>query len=34
MPSKEAYQSQYNYDLSNSDGVMVFDYYGLLKTGY
>ena len=34
MPSKQVYQSQYNYDLSNSDGVMVFDYYGLLKTGY
>ena len=34
MPSKKVYQSQYQFDLSNSDGVMVFDYYGLLKTGY
>lgn len=34
MPNKQAYESQYQYDLSNSDGVMVFDYYGLLKTGY
>jgi uncharacterized protein (UPF0333 family) len=34
MSSKEAYQSQFQYDLINSDGVMVFDYYGLLKTGY
>jgi hypothetical protein len=32
--SKQDYQSQFNYDLSNSDGVMVFDYYGLLKAGY
>lgn len=28
------YQSQYQYALSNSDGVMVFDYAGLLKSGY
>lgn len=34
MSSKKAYESQFQYDLSNSDGVMVFDYYGLLKTGY
>jgi len=34
MPSKQVYQSQYQYDLKNSDGVMVFDYYGLLKTEY
>jgi len=34
MPNKQVYESQYQYDLSNSDGVMVFDYYGLLKTGY
>jgi hypothetical protein len=34
MSSKKAYQDQYQYDLSNSDGVMVFDYYGLLKAGY
>jgi hypothetical protein len=34
MSSEKIYQSQYQYDLSISDGVMVFDYYGLLKTGY
>jgi hypothetical protein len=34
MQSESAYSSQYRYDLHNSDGVMVFDYYGLLKTGY
>lgn len=34
MSSETTYQSQYRYDLANSDGVMVFDYYGLLKTGY
>ena len=34
MSSKEAYLSQFQYDLSNSDGVMVFDYYGILRTGY
>ena len=28
------YQMQYNYDLNNSDGVMVFDYYGLTTKGY
>lgn len=28
------YQSQFQYALQNSDGVMVFDYYGLLKAGY
>jgi len=28
------YQSQFQYALSNSDGVMVFDYAGLLKAGY
>jgi hypothetical protein len=28
------YQSQFHYALSNSDGVMVFDYAGLLKSGY
>ena len=28
------YQSQFQYALSNSDGVMVFDYSGLLKSGY
>jgi hypothetical protein len=28
------YNSQFQYALSNSDGVMVFDYAGLLKSGY
>jgi len=32
--SKADYQSQFNYALQNSDGVMVFDYYGLSKAGY
>lgn len=30
----QEYQSQFQYALSNSDGVMVFDYYGLLQKGY
>ena len=28
------YQSQFQYALANSDGVMVFDYAGLLRSGY
>jgi hypothetical protein len=32
--SFDDYQSQFQYALRNSDGVMVFDYYGLLKAGY
>ena len=32
--SKEEYQSEFQYALQNSDGVMVFDYAGLLKSGY
>jgi hypothetical protein len=28
------YASEFQYALQNSDGVMVFDYAGLLKTGY
>jgi hypothetical protein len=32
--SQEDYQSQFRYVLDNSDGVMVFDYAGLLKSGY
>jgi hypothetical protein len=32
--SKSDYQQQFQYALANSDGVMVFDYAGLLKTGY
>jgi len=32
--SQADYQSQFEYVLQNSDGVMVFDYAGLLKSGY
>jgi len=32
--SHQDYQSQLVYALQNSDGVMVFDYAGLLKAGY
>ncbi|MGI0091623.1 MAG: hypothetical protein ACREBS_07940 [Nitrososphaerales archaeon] len=32
--SKQDYETQYQYALANSDGIMVFDYYGLLRTGY
>lgn len=32
--SRSDYQHQYQYALANSDGVMVFDYAGLLKSGY
>jgi len=32
--SSSDYQSQFQYALSNSDGVMVFDYAGLLKSRY
>jgi len=32
--SQQDYQSEFRYALTNSDGVMVFDYAGLLKTGY
>jgi hypothetical protein len=32
--SQADYQSQFDYALSNSAGVMVFDYAGLLKSGY
>jgi hypothetical protein len=32
--SNADYQSQFDYALQNSDGVMVFDYYGLSKAGY
>ena len=32
--SQANYQSQFRYALQNSDGVMVFDYAGLLKSGY
>jgi hypothetical protein len=34
LSSKQEYTSQFQYALQNSDGVMVFDYYGLLRTGY
>jgi hypothetical protein len=32
--SLKDYQQQLQYSLSNSDGVMVFDYAGLVKAGY
>jgi len=32
--SKADYQQQFQYALNNSDGVMVFDYAGLLRSGY
>jgi hypothetical protein len=32
--SRQDYEQQFQYALSNSDGVMVFDYAGLLKAGY
>ena len=34
LNSTQEYQQEVNYALSNSLGVMVFDYYGLMKTGY
>ena len=34
LSSKQEYTSQLQNALQNSNGVMVFDYYGLLKTGY
>jgi hypothetical protein len=32
--SRQDYDQQFQYALDNSDGVMVFDYAGLLKAGY
>jgi hypothetical protein len=32
--SRQDYDQQFQYALNNSDGVMVFDYAGLLKSGY
>jgi len=32
--SEQDYKTQFQYALQNSDGVMVFDYAGLLKRGY
>ena len=32
--NQQEYQSQFQYALDNSDGVMVFDYAGLLRSGY
>ena len=32
--SKQDYEQQVQYALDNSDGVMVFDYSGLVKSGY
>jgi hypothetical protein len=34
LGNKLDYESEFNYALVHSDGVMVFDYYGLLKTGF
>jgi hypothetical protein len=30
----QQYDQEFQYALSNSDGVMVFDYAGLVKAGY
>jgi hypothetical protein len=32
--SKQQYEQEFQYALNNSDGVMVFDYAGLVKAGY
>jgi hypothetical protein len=32
--SKQQYDQEFQYALANSDGVMVFDYAGLVKAGY
>jgi hypothetical protein len=32
--NEQEYQQQFQYALNKSDGVMVFDYAGLLKSGY
>lgn len=32
--SRQGYEQQLQYALTNSDGVMVFDYAGLVKSGY
>lgn len=32
--SEQQYEQEFQYALTNSDGVMVFDYAGLLKSGY
>jgi hypothetical protein len=34
MSSEQDYQSQFQYALQNSDGVMVFDYAALSRAGY
>jgi len=34
IPSAQVYEQEIQYAVTNSSGVMVFDYYGLLKTGY
>ena len=34
ISSPQQYQQEFEYALNNSDGVMVFDYYGLLQSGY
>ncbi len=32
--SKSDYEQQFQYTLQNGDGIMVFDYAGLMKSGY
>jgi hypothetical protein len=32
--NRQDYNQQFQYALDNSDGVMVFDYAGLVKAGY
>jgi len=34
VSDSQSYEQQFQYALNNSDGVMVFDYYGLLKRGF
>ncbi|MDG7009017.1 MAG: hypothetical protein JRN06_12465 [Nitrososphaerota archaeon] len=34
VSNRPEYQQEFQYALGNSDGVMVFDYAGLLKSGY
>jgi hypothetical protein len=34
LTSRQQYISEFQYALQHSNGVMVFDYYGLLRTGY
>lgn len=34
LANSQTYEQELEYALNNCDGVMVFDYYGLLKTNY